>query len=205
MLDGLTVRLDGKPAAPSVVSRRRKILNTAVEYAVERKLLPTNPIPALKWTPPRTTHSVDRRSVANPVQVRTLLDAVRAQKRSGPRFVAFFGCLYFAAMRPEEAVALAKHHLVLPADGVGRVQPQRRRAACRKGVDRQRPESRPAPAQAAGAWRGSHRARPPESTELLNWHLGEFGTASDGRLFTGERNAGRAAEGHHQPHVAQGA
>ncbi len=93
MLDGLTVRLDGKPAAPSVVSRRRKILNTAVEYAVELKLLPANPIPALKWTPPRTTHAVDRRSVANPVQVRSLLESVREQKRSGPRFVAFFGCL----------------------------------------------------------------------------------------------------------------
>jgi hypothetical protein len=48
LLDGLTVRLDGQPAAPSVVSRRRKILNTAVEYAVERGLLDKNPIPALK-------------------------------------------------------------------------------------------------------------------------------------------------------------
>jgi hypothetical protein len=117
MLDGLTVRLDGAPAAPSVVSPRRKILNTAGEYAVELKLLNANPIPALKWTPPRTTHAVDRCPVANPVQVRSLLDAVRVQQRSGKRLVAFYGCLDFAAMRPEETVALAKHHLVLPAEG----------------------------------------------------------------------------------------
>src|SRR5206468_12621622 len=52
VLDGLTVRLDGSPAAASVVSRKRKILNTAVEYAIERKLLASNPIPALKWPTP---------------------------------------------------------------------------------------------------------------------------------------------------------
>ena len=45
LLDSLTVNLDGSPTAPSVVSRRRKIFNTAVEYAVERRLLPANPIP----------------------------------------------------------------------------------------------------------------------------------------------------------------
>jgi hypothetical protein len=43
VLDGLTVRLDGQPAAASVVSRRRKILNTALEYAVERQILAVNP------------------------------------------------------------------------------------------------------------------------------------------------------------------
>src|SRR6266487_1967128 len=49
VLDGLTVRLDGRPAAPSVISRRRKILGTVVEYAVELGLLEINPILALKW------------------------------------------------------------------------------------------------------------------------------------------------------------
>ncbi|GAA2599107.1 tyrosine-type recombinase/integrase [Dactylosporangium fulvum] len=195
MLDGLTVRLDGKPAAPSVVSRRRKILNTSVEYAVELKLLPANPIPALKWTPPRTTHAVDRRSVANPVQVRSLLDSVREQKRSGPRFVAFFGCLYFAAMRPEEAVALAKHHLVLPAEGWGEfnlnvAEPHAGKEWTDSGENRDRRQLK----QRA---RGEVRTVPcpPELTALLNWHIGEFGTAPDGRLFTGERNEGELPRG----------
>jgi hypothetical protein len=97
VLHTLTVRLDGLLAAPSVVNRRRRILGTAMEYGVELSVLDRNPIPALKWTPPKTTHCVERRRVANPIQVRSLLDAVRVQQRSGQRLVAFFGCLYFAA------------------------------------------------------------------------------------------------------------
>ena len=159
MLDGLTVRLDGTPAAPSVISRRRRILNAAVEYAVELELLDKNPIPALKWTPPKTTHAVDRRWVANPMQARTLLHAV-GQQRGGRRLVAFFGCLYYAALRPEEAVSLAKHNLSLPTTGMGRAAPRTRRAARRQGVDRQRREPRPAPAQAARPRGGPHGALP---------------------------------------------
>ncbi|MEU8115405.1 hypothetical protein [Micromonospora sp. NPDC048947] len=94
VLDGLTVRLDGAPAAPSVISRRRKIFNTAIEYAVERRALLANPLPRLKWKPPKTVVTIDRRSVANPVQVRTLLNGVREQGRIGPRMVAFYACLY---------------------------------------------------------------------------------------------------------------
>ena len=117
MLDGLTMRLDGIPNAATVVRRCRAVLGTAMEYAVERKLLEANTIPKLKWTTPRTVHTIDRRSVANPVQVRTLLMAVGAQQRSRPRLVAFFACLYFAALRPEEAVALAKHNQSIPQEG----------------------------------------------------------------------------------------
>jgi integrase len=119
VLDGLTTRLDGQPYAPSVISRRRKILNAAVEYAVERKLLDTNPIPALKWAPPRPVQAVDRRRVANPVQVRTLLAAVEEQRPSGRRLIAFFGCLYFSGLRPEEAVGLHLRHLDIPRKGWG--------------------------------------------------------------------------------------
>ena len=49
---------------------------------------------------------IDRRRVANPIQARTLLHAV-GQQRGGRRLVAFFGCLYYAALRPEEAISLA--------------------------------------------------------------------------------------------------
>jgi len=118
VLDTLTVKLDGTPAAPSVTSRKRKILNRAIEYAVELGLLTSNPVPALKWRAPKTVHTVDRRVVANPTQARTLLTAVR-QQNGGGRLVAFFGCLYFAALRPEEAVSLGKHNLSLPAEGWG--------------------------------------------------------------------------------------
>jgi hypothetical protein len=75
-----------------------------LEYAVELELLDKNPMPALKWTPPKTTHGVDRRRVANPIQGRTLLQAV-GEQRGGRRLFAFFGCLYYAALDPRKRSA----------------------------------------------------------------------------------------------------
>lgn len=188
VLDRLTVRLDGTPSKPSVTSRKRRILHTALEYAVELKLLDSNPIPALKWTPPRTVAAIDARRVVNPIQARTLLEAVRAQQRSGPRLVAFFGCLYFAGLRPEEAVALTTHDLSLPEEGWGelhiaRAEPYAGKDWTNDGASRERRQLK----QRA---RGDVRPVPcpPELTALLHWHLKEFGTDADGRLFTGERN-----------------
>jgi integrase len=188
LLDGMTVRLDGAPAAPSVVSRKRKILNTAVEYAVELKLLSSNPIPALKWTAPKTVNAVDRRSVANPVQARTLLNAVREQPRSGRRLVAFFGCLYYAAMRPEEAVSLSKHNLALPAEGWGEfhletAEPYAGKEWTNTGQNRDRRQLKQ---RAQGETRIV--PCPPELTALVHEHIDLFGFATDGRLFRGERN-----------------
>jgi integrase len=187
VLDSLTVKLDGTPAAPSVTSRRRKILHAALEYAVELELLDNNPMPALKWTPPKTTHGIDRRRVANPIQARTLLHAVD-QQRGGRRLVAFFGCLYYAGLRPEEAISLAKHNLSLPTRGWGELHVERAEPYAGKewtdsGRNRdQRPLKRRA--------RGEVRVVPcpPALTELLHAHIAEFGVQPDGRLFVGERN-----------------
>ena len=91
------------------------ILANAMDYAVELGVLDIDPIRALKWTAPRVSGEVDRRcSVANPGQARTLLDAVRAQQPSGPRLVAFFGLMYYAGLRPEEAVSLSTDCVSLP-------------------------------------------------------------------------------------------
>jgi integrase len=188
MLDGLTVRLDGKPAASSVISRRRKILNTAAEYAVELGLLSANPIPALKWKAPKAVQVVDPRCVPNPIQVRTLLHEVGEQGRVGRRLVAFYGCLYYAGMRPEEAAFLNKRHLAIPKKGWGEFHldgadpyagsewtDTGRSRDQRQLKQRERGESRTAPC-------------PPELTALIHAHLDEFGTTSDGRLFVGDRN-----------------
>jgi hypothetical protein len=99
VLDTIARRLDGTPAAGSVVSKRRRVLFNTMEFAVERKLLATNPLPGFKWSAPRQTVTVDKRLVVNPVQARTLLAAVQNTQRSGPRLVAFFGLMYFAALR----------------------------------------------------------------------------------------------------------
>ncbi len=125
--------------------------------------------------------------VANPVQVRTLLAAVREQGRSGPRLVAFFGCLYFAALRPEEAVSLARHNLALPAEGWGELhlegaEPYAGKEWTDSGEDRDRRQLK----QRA---RGETRTVPcpPELTALIHEHIASFGTGPGGRLFVGER------------------
>ena len=72
-----------EPGAASVVGKRRRVLFNIAEYAVERKCIDTNPVPAVKWKAPKASGEIDRRSVVNPVQARVLLDAVRKTRRSG--------------------------------------------------------------------------------------------------------------------------
>ncbi len=108
-------RLDGKPAAASVSRRKRAILYNALDYAVERKLIDKNPLLEVKWSAPRTARAIDKRVVVNPQQATKLLDAVRDQQPSGPRLVALFGAMYYAALRPGEAVNLRGRDVQLPA------------------------------------------------------------------------------------------
>ena len=99
----------------------------------------------------------------------------------------FFGCLYYAALRPEEAVALRIADCHLPGSGWGML----RLAA--------------AAPRTAAAWTGSgssHEQRglkhrpdgairmvpvPPVLVAMLRAHVTANGTAPDGRLFRGTR------------------
>ena len=57
---------------------------------------------------------MDPRSAASPAQVRAILAEVA---RIRPELTAFFGCLYYAALRPAEAVALRADSCTLPPRG----------------------------------------------------------------------------------------
>ncbi|MEV5892877.1 tyrosine-type recombinase/integrase [Nonomuraea fuscirosea] len=114
LLESATSLLDGTRAAPSTVRKHRMLLSNALDYAVELKLLPANPLKTLKWKPPTNTYEVDRRSVVNHTQAKALLAAVAAQEPSGERLTAFFALMYYAALRPEEAVNLRRDNVVLP-------------------------------------------------------------------------------------------
>jgi integrase len=206
MLDQATGRLDGKNAAASTARRHRVILANAMDYAVELGFLETNPIRALKWTTPKVSGQVDRRSVVNPRQARALLEAVRAQQPSGPRLVAFFAAMYYAGLRPEEAINLAVDNVILPPQ-VWDEQSQRwhdhphdedwgelhvRNASPDAGsewTDDGSPRER---RQLKHRAEGDSRVVPthPELTRLLREHLSKFGTAPDGRLFSGVRSGG---------------
>lgn len=187
VLDGISVRQDGKPRAASVVIRWRKTFNVFLEHAVERKLLFGNPLRAVKWTtPPKAVKAIDRRVVSNPIQVRTIFNALRTFD-NGLRLVAFFGCLYFAGMRPEEVAGLRKEHIAIPDEGWGEIYLEGASPFAgkhwtntgdarddRQLKHREVGETRPVPC-------------PPELTALIHEHLERFGTSADGRLFVGMR------------------
>jgi integrase len=71
----------------------------------------------LRWrAESRRGHQACRRGL--PAQVRAIAAEV-SQVR--PDLAAFFGCLYYAALRPEEAVALRRDDLILSARGRGTI------------------------------------------------------------------------------------
>jgi integrase len=204
VLDQATGRLDGKTAAASTARRHRTILANAMDYAIELGLLETNPIRALKWTLPKVSSQVDRRSVVNPRQARALLAAVRGQQPSGPRLVAFFAVMYYAGLRPEEAINLRADDITLPSrvreddnDQAGKDahddaewgELHLRTATPDAGSDWTDDGSQRDRRQLKHRATGDSRIVPthPELTGLLRDHLEQFGTAPDGRLFNGVR------------------
>jgi integrase len=142
----------------------------------------------VKWSRPRTLKSVDPRTVINSDQARRLLGAVRDQKERGGRMVAFFGCMYYAALRPEEAVDLRPENLVsLPEEGWGEMllthaEPRSGTSWTDNGLARQRRELK---------HRAPGETRPvpihPELVKLLLHHVEKYPTASGGRIFVGPR------------------
>jgi integrase len=185
-LDALAVRMDGKPAAASTVSRKRAIFYNAVEYAVELGHLSGNPIASIKWRAPKATEAVNPRVVINHGQARALLAAVRQHPSGGP-LVAFFAVMYYAALRPGEAVDLRKEALALPSTGWGELYlstsaPSAGRSWSESGTRRE-------PRQLKH--RGTEEVRivpcPPDLTALLREHLDKHGTTPDGRVFRGVR------------------
>ena len=117
-LDGLGTRLDGSPAAATTIVRKRAVFHGALGYAVELGLLPANPADLVRWRAPRAAVAVSPATVPSPAQVGVILAGVACIR---PELAAFFGCLYYAALRPEEAVALRRDDLILPARGRGTI------------------------------------------------------------------------------------
>ena len=187
VLSAIASKLDGTPAAATVVNRKRMVLSNALSYAVEQGVLATNPLGTLKWKPPKASHAVDRHAVPNPVQARTLLNALADVQRSGPRLVAMFAAMYFGALRPEEATNLRKSNLLLPEQGWGELHleeatPHAGKGWTDSGAARDRRQLKH---RAVGD--GRTVPCPPELTELLHAHLDTFGADGEGRLFRGER------------------
>ncbi|MFI6076551.1 integrase [Actinoplanes sp. NPDC051343] len=115
-LDGLSLRLDGKQAAATTIARKRAVFYGALRYGVKLRLIPAHPMDHVQWITPKSDDEVDRGSVINLDQAIRLLSVV-AEKR--PHLVAFFACLYYAAMRPAEALHLRIEDCEVPEEGWG--------------------------------------------------------------------------------------
>jgi hypothetical protein len=109
-MDALAFRLDGKPVAATTLRRKRSVFYNVLQYAVELETLPFNPADKLRVRSRRSkvVAAVDRRVVVSPAQARALLNAVESvgTRGRGKGLKAFFACLYYAALRPGEALGL---------------------------------------------------------------------------------------------------
>ncbi|SEK30999.1 tyrosine-type recombinase/integrase [Nonomuraea pusilla] len=183
-LDAIAVTFAGSPAGANTVRRKRAVLHHLLEHAVELKVFPSNPLDEIKWTAPKAVTVVDPRTVVSPAQARQLLEAVaKVGRKRGRRLKALFACMYYAALRPEEAADLRLRNCNLPESGWGLIV-----------LERARP-------QGTKRWSNSgethesrslkHRADkdtreipiPPVLVAMLREHITEHGTAEDGRIF----------------------
>jgi integrase len=174
--------------------RKRSVFASVLRYAVEMEELPSSPLDRLSWEPPEVSELVDRRVVVNPRQARQLLIAVTyvGYQRRGPfargqRLMALYACMYFAALRPAEAVALRQQDYYLPASGWAR----RTLEKSRPEVNRRWSDSASAHAERGLKHRAAAETRqvpiPAELVTILRQHIDTFGGASDGRIFSSDR------------------
>jgi integrase len=175
--------LTGKAAAGSTQRRKRSVFCNALGYAVEQGHLPSNPVDRIQWTTPAVAQSVDRRVVVSPAQARDLLAAVRELSERGQHLEAFFACLYYAALRPSEAVMLRESDLYLPRKGWGRIV----LAASASRAGTAWTDHGTARQERGLKHRADHETRtipiPPELVRLLRAHIKRYGTTPDGRIF----------------------
>ncbi|MFI6526589.1 tyrosine-type recombinase/integrase [Streptomyces uncialis] len=182
-LDALCRKLDGTAAAARTVKRKKAAVNEVFGVAVERGYFTHNPLNGLRWTAPEVADEVDPDCVPNPAQVARLLEAVREIPGRGPHLYAFFGCMYYAAMRPAEVIHLRKAQCRLPATGWGLLHLKGGIVTAGKEWtdDGSVHETHSLKRRAAKATRPV--PVPPVLVRILRAHIEQFGTAPDGRVF----------------------
>lgn len=191
VLDALATNIDGTAAAADYLRRRRGVASNMVRYANECGELKGDPFAAVQWTPPKVAKQIDRRRVPNAKQVAQLLigaSYVGTWKRAGGRrYVAFFGCIYYAMMRPEEVIGLCKNDCELPEKGWGllilhKATPY---AGSRWTDDGELHDDKALKSRATGETRSV--PIPPVLVRMLRAHIAEFGVGEDGRIFRTEK------------------
>jgi integrase len=190
LLDALATNMDGSTAAADYIKRRRGVIVNFVRYAIVCGELDEDPFKRIQWTAPKTAKQIDRRRVPNPKQVSDLLVAVSYvgtwKRARGRRLVAFFGCLYYAMMRPEEAIGLRENDCHLPETGWGLLTLHKAKPyAGRRWTDSGELHDDKGLKQRA---EGDVRLVPipPVLVAMLREHIATFGVGDDGRIFRTE-------------------
>ncbi|HUC60301.1 MAG TPA: site-specific integrase, partial [Streptosporangiaceae bacterium] len=188
----LTRTLTDTPAAGDTYRRRRRCLNAAIEYAVETGKLDDNPLKRIKTKRVAVDDRVDPRVVVAPAQAREPLTSVSYvgswDRARGRRLVAFFAVMYYAGLRPAEAVALRVTDCQLPEKGWGKLTlAQTLPVTTKKWTDDgQRHDKRGLKQRDPDAVRIV--PIPPVLVRIIRGHIDEFGVTQDGRLFRNERD-----------------
>ncbi|MEV0614832.1 tyrosine-type recombinase/integrase [Nonomuraea sp. NPDC050404] len=183
-LAAISVTFASAPAGANTVRRKRAVLHHLLEHAVEQKVFSKNPLDEIKWTVPKAVTAVDPRTVVNPAQAKQLLDAIpKVGRKRGPRLKALFACIYYAALRPEEAADLRQRNCTLPESGWGlivleKARPQGTKRWTNSGETH---ESRSLKHRADKETR--EIPIPPVLVAMLREHIAAYGTADDGRIF----------------------
>ncbi|MEE1938050.1 site-specific integrase [Streptomyces sp. TRM 70361] len=121
VVTALGTLLDGTAAAAGSVTRNDRIMNLVTGYAIRHNYLKASPLPKGKGehTAPKVAQAIDKRCLLNRDLVAQMLDWTGGRPRRGHLYRAFFATLYYAGLRPEEAVALRVSDATLPETGWG--------------------------------------------------------------------------------------
>jgi integrase len=189
VLDTLALRMDGKAASPATVTRKRAVFSNALRYAVELRHLDVHPLSLVSWTAPKKDEGVDRSVVVNPKQADALLAAVA---EDSPELEAFFGCMYYAGLRPEEVLHLSDDDYERPSapDEFGWLHLTGATVAVGQGWsnDDEAIEDRGLKHRAGTATRPVPVA--PPLAVMLDRHIVNYPPAPSGRLFVTRRGPG---------------
>jgi len=187
VMAALSLKLDGKPASGESVKRYRGVLHSVLELARIRGLIGSNPLDGYTTSATRTSSVVDKRCLINPAQAAALLGWVQCRPRGGKRLHPFFAMLYYAGLRPEEAVSVRVRDLALPETGWGEVlvhspEPE---------VGKQWTDTGEAHDVTHLKGRTDRDVRPvplhPSLVTILKTHIKDQGLKPDDRVFQGER------------------
>ena len=101
--------------------------------------------------------------------------------------MALYACMYFAALRPAEAVGLRRQDCTLPGTGWGRLTLEKSRPE----VNRRWTDNDSAHSERRLKHRAADESRripiPPELVAILRAHIETFGVAPNQRIFSSER------------------